>query len=80
MVLKRYICPHCGHEGRGYWIRPGSGGVEAVLWLMFIIPGLLCSFHRTSNSYRGCPKCETKMIPIDSPRGQLLRREFGKTD
>lgn len=78
IALPRYICPQCGHESRGCWVRQGAGAIEVILWLTFIIPGLLYSSYRTSNSYRGCPKCEEKMIPRDSPRGQHLRRVFGK--
>jgi hypothetical protein len=76
-MRKKMICPNCGHEGRGLWIRPGSGGLEVLLWLMMIVPGLLYSVWRSGQAYRGCPKCETRMIPGDSPRGQQLRRQFG---
>jgi hypothetical protein len=52
MRAKR-ICPNCGHEGRGLWIRPGSGALEGLGYLCFIVPGLLYSLWRSSHAYRG---------------------------
>jgi hypothetical protein len=71
------FCVNCGFEGVGIMIRPGSSGVEALLWLCLIIPGAAYSMYRSSQRYRGCPNCATLLIPIDSPRAQFLRKKFG---
>lgn len=49
----------------------GSLLIEIVLWLCFILPGLIYSIWRTSSSNKVCRNCGSKeMIPIDSPRAR----------
>ena len=75
-MRKKMLCPNCGHEGRGIGIRPGSGVIECFLWLLFIVPGLIYLMWRSNGKFRGCPKCESRMIPGDSPRANMLRQQF----
>lgn len=50
------------------------------MWLFFIIPGLIYSVWRQSSYHKACPVCGgTNLIPIDSPVGQKLLKEQGKT-
>ena len=62
------VCTNCGYIGRPVWITKGSFGLEVLLWLVFLVPGLLYSVWRVSSRYAGCPKCKaSNMIPGDSP-------------
>jgi hypothetical protein len=67
-MAREMYCPSCGRIGRPKRITPGYFVLEVVLWLFFIIPGLIYSVWRLAARYDGCPYCEQKgMIPTDSP-------------
>lgn len=70
-----FYCPACGQTGDGVRHVPGSILIELVLWLCFLVPGIIYSIWRHSASTKACHKCHTPgLIPIDSPRA---RRELG---
>ncbi|MCK9356289.1 MAG: hypothetical protein M0R22_03945 [Dehalococcoidia bacterium] len=51
----------------------GSFWIELILWIFFILPGLVYSLWRLTTRTRVCPKCgEPNMIPLDTPKGQEL--------
>jgi len=71
------ICPNCGFKGREKTYTKGNIGLEMVLWLFFLLPGLIYSIWRLSSRYRGCPKCGApNMLPLDSPLGQKLNHDL----
>lgn len=73
------ICPHCGTQGEPKTITKGSTGVELILWICFLVPGLIYSFWRLSSKYEACPACDQAgMIKVDSPKGQLLAKQFSE--
>lgn len=74
------ICPACGTQGNPETQNKGSALIELVLWLCFIIPGLIYSIWRRSSPNEICPAChKLGMIPIDSPIGQRLAAQFPGT-
>lgn len=74
------ICTNCGTRANGHIKNKGSSLIEIVLWLCFIIPGLIYSIWRRSNLPTICPACHTpSLIPIDSPIGQRLATQFPAT-
>lgn len=71
------VCRACGYHGDPGTLTKGSFAVEVILWLCFLIPGLIYSFWRLSSRSNNCPKCgSTEVIPIDSPVGMKLMQEF----
>jgi hypothetical protein len=72
-----HICATCGTRGTPTQRDKGSGLIELVLWLCFIIPGILYSIWRRSGLSNCCRSCGSgDIIPIDSPRGRKLAAEF----
>ncbi len=72
-----WICPHCGTQGEPKTIIKGSFSIEIILWICFLLPGLIYSIWRLSSRYPGCPSCEQPgMISINSPNGRLLAKKF----
>lgn len=70
------VCTACGHVGEPARVTKGSMGIELVLWLCFLIPGLIYSIWRLSTRHDACPKCgNANLIPKDSPMGQKFLRE-----
>jgi len=49
--------------------------IEVVLWLCFIIPGLLYSLWRQGSRQPVCAKCGgTALVPPDSPVAMASRK------
>lgn len=72
------ICRSCGTVGKGRRETPGSFGVELLLWICFIIPGVFYSLWRMTNKRRVCGRCgAVDLVPVDSPVGRRLLAEMG---
>jgi hypothetical protein len=72
------ICGQCGHYGYQQTKVKGSFLIEVVLWLCFILPGLIYSIWRAGARVQVCPSCgaENSMVPPESPVGKKLAAEF----
>lgn len=67
------ICQNCGSRGEPKTITKGSIGMEIILWICFLIPGLIYSIWRLTSKYKGCPSCgQPNMINVNTPNGRLL--------
>lgn len=71
-----YYCTRCGHVGPAARRAKGSIAVEIVLWLLFLLPGLLYSIWRLTTMAPTCRRCGGRdLIPPDAPAAQeALRR------
>lgn len=66
------FCKQCGSIAAPATNTPGSILIELVLWLCFIIPGLIYSLWRHNKRHEVCAKCgSTHLIPPDSPLARL---------
>lgn len=69
-------CKACGTQALPTTVTPGSILIEAVLWLCFLIPGVIYSLWRHNKRHEVCPKCGSDaLIPHDSPIGISEKRE-----
>lgn len=69
--MTQMYCQNCGSVGLPTTRVKGSFGVEVVLWLLMILPGLLYSVWRLTTKEQVCPKCGAPhMIPVDSPKAR----------
>jgi predicted RNA-binding Zn-ribbon protein involved in translation (DUF1610 family) len=76
---ERY-CPQCGTVAGPEFRKSGSTSVEVLLWLFFLVPGVIYSIWRKSTERFVCPKCEqTGMIPLDSPNAQAALKAKAAT-
>jgi hypothetical protein len=72
-----YICQSCGTIGKPTKSTKGSIFIEIILWLAFIVPGLIYSIWRLTTRQRVCRSCgSASVIPINTPMGQKLAREM----
>lgn len=75
--MSQMICTSCGTMGKPKTITKGSFLVEIILWLFFLVPGLIYTLWRLTTKTRGCRSCgASTMVPLDSPLGQKLKREL----
>jgi len=71
------ICTKCGFSGKMRSKPRGSGAVELLLWLCFLLPGLIYSAWRGGKKIYTCPSCSSNdIIPLDSPAGKKLSDTF----
>lgn len=55
-------CPNCKYEGIGKFAMKGSSSVELLLWLFFLIPGLIYGTWRGSTKRWICPQCDFENV------------------
>lgn len=71
--MSEAVCKSCGTIGNRKTMTPGSIGMELVLWLFFLLPGLIYSFWRHAGRYEGCGACGGReLVPVDSPVGRSM--------
>jgi len=75
-MAKQMICTECNYIGVPKKITKGSFIIELILYITFIIPGIIYSVWRLSNTALICPKCgKESLIPLDSPKGIELEKK-----
>jgi hypothetical protein len=76
-VAKELICSACGTAGKPKSHTRGSIFIEIILWLCFIIPGLIYSIWRLTTRRPVCRTCgSTQMVPLTSPAGKALAAKY----
>lgn len=77
-ALDTVICQNCGNSGIPVRFTKGSLLIEIVLWICFIVPGLIYSLWRLTTRQDVCRACSSaQLVPLDSPVGKRLRADFG---
>lgn len=67
------VCLACEHVGAARRATRGSLPIELVLWLLFIVPGLVYSLWRLSTRRDVCAMCGSEqVVPRDSPAGRRI--------
>lgn len=71
------ICKNCGSIHNGAQALPGSGWIELVLWLCYLVPGAIYSIWRRTQRRAVCPACGSRdLVGLDTPVGHGLVRQF----
>ena len=64
-------CPNCGSVAKPKRRTKGSFLIEFLLWLCFLVPGLIYSIWRLTTRAEVCGICGNPgVIPEDSPRAR----------
>jgi hypothetical protein len=61
-MVKGLFCLNCGYNGKIKQRPRGSGLIELILWLCFLIPGLIYTAWRGHKKEYICPKCQSDHI------------------
>ena len=73
LFQKEMVCLICGSVGKSKTKVKGNIGLEIVLWLLFLIPGIIYSLWRSGGAYKACRACGSdKLVPVDSPKGKEM--------
>ena len=71
---KKYICTLCGSQKEPVWAKRGSGYIEILMWLAYIVPGMIYTLWRLLRKHQVCQNCsQPTVIPINSAQGTHLR-------
>src|SRR5579862_4874691 len=66
-------CLDCGTTDWPKTETPGSFFIEVILWLCFLVPGVIYSVWRLAARYSGCSACGSKrIVPVNSPVAQKM--------
>lgn len=75
--MSQRICSNCGTVGTPKTVTRGNILIELILWICFIIPGVIYSIWRLSTRAKACRSCGAEnMVPLDTPMGKKLLNEF----
>lgn len=67
------LCVRCLETGIPVRVTPGQFSLEVLLWLFFLLPGLLYSLWRVTQRHEACHRCGGKeLVPPDSQRARRL--------
>lgn len=70
-------CTACGEQGKPKTVTRGSIWIEIILWLCFIVPGVIYSIWRMTTRHAACASCGSKqLVPLDSPVARAHRRKL----
>lgn len=62
------FCTSCGHEGPTDQKTKGSIWIEIILWLCFLVPGVIYSIWRHTTRTMVCKSCgASTLVPPSSP-------------
>lgn len=71
--MSKKICMACGTVGAPKTVTKGSFAIELVLWICFIIPGLIYSIWRLTSRHPACKACGSpQLVPLNSPIGKRM--------
>lgn len=75
----KLYCVNCGTIAIPVNFTKGSFFMEVILWLFFIVPGLIYSVWRLASRYKACPACKSpNMVPLNSPRARADLSSHGR--
>jgi len=72
-MAKWMVCTQCESVGKPKTRTKGSFFIEVVLWLAFIVPGIIYSLWRLTTKEKVCVACgAAALVPVGSPAGQRI--------
>jgi hypothetical protein len=77
---KELVCTRCHNIDISKTKTNGSFLIEVLLWLCFIVPGLIYSLWRLSSKKEVCRSCGSQdLVSLNSPRGNsIVMRNNGR--
>ena len=66
--MAQKYCTICGEVAQTKTETKGTMGIELLLWIMFIVPGIFYSIWRLTSRHEACGVCGASgPIPVTSP-------------
>jgi hypothetical protein len=78
MSDSKLLCTTCGNVAEPKRLTRGSLLIEIVLWLCFIVPGLIYTIWRSTTKFNTCRSCgATTLVPTASPVARTFMKDQG---
>jgi hypothetical protein len=78
LARRGMVCVRCLEKVRPVEVYRGSGWIELILWLFFLLPGIIYTIWRRSGKLRYCPKCQcSELVPFSSVRARQILGDAG---
>jgi len=75
------VCKDCGTVASASRVTKGSIWIEIILWLCFLVPGVIYSIWRLTTRHDACGACGSKnIVPLDSPIGRKIAADNGYSE
>jgi hypothetical protein len=72
------VCKQCGTVDSPASKTPGSILIEIILWLCFLVPGLIYSIWRHTRRHDVCRACgSAELVPVNTPLGRQMVASLG---
>jgi hypothetical protein len=72
-----FHCMTCGTDGPGKTRTRGSIAIEIILWLCFLVPGLVYSIWRLTTRREVCTACGSEtIVPFSAPAAISHRQQL----
>lgn len=76
-MAKPVICAACGTVGKTKTETRGSFFIEIILWLCFLVPGMIYTLWRLTTRAKVCAACGGKqLLPLNTPGGKAAQARF----
>ena len=68
-----YFCTYCGNKGYPILVARGHVFFEVILWVCYIVPGIIYSIWRRVRTKEVCPECNhSAMVSAYSAKAKQL--------
>jgi hypothetical protein len=72
-MSNQMFCKACHSIGKAKKIIKGSVLMEILLWLLFLLPGIIYTTWRSASAKSVCSQCGSiEIIPADSPMAKKI--------
>lgn len=73
------FCTSCGHQGPAKTVTRGSIFIEILLWICFLVPGIIYSIWRLTSKHKACSQCGAQsLIAPESPVAIAMKKALGQ--
>ena len=74
-LTKKYVCMECCCQRDPIWVKRGWLIIEIVMWLLYVLPGVIYSIWRRVRKQQVCPNClNPTMVLTTSSRVMKVRQ------
>ena len=78
-LTKKYVCMECSCQRDPIWVKRGWLIVEIVMWLLYVLPGVIYSIWRRVRKQQVCPNCLNPTMVLTTSSRVMKARQLMST-
>jgi len=75
-LTKTYICMECSCQRDPVWVNRGWLFIEIIMWLLYILPGVIYSIWRRVRKQQVCPNCLNPTMVLTTSSQVMKARQM----